>query len=134
MGYELVGIEFDAGSQNGTLRIFIDREAGVSLDDCAAISHQLSAILDVEDPIQQVYDLEISSPGIDRPLFKLDDYERFSGCLAKIKMAVAVDGRRNFKGLLRGVSDTKYVLIEIDEVDFKLLFADIGKAHLIGQG
>ncbi len=84
MGYELVGIEFSDGNRHGTLRVYIDREAGVNIDDCAAISHQISAILDVEEPIQQAYDLEISSPGIDRPLFYQKDYERFTGRMAKI--------------------------------------------------
>jgi ribosome maturation factor RimP len=95
MGYELVGVEFNAAGNHGTLRVYIDREEGVNIDDCAAISHQVSGILDVEEPIQQAYDLEISSPGIDRPLFKLVDFERFAGKTAKIKLAVGLEGRRN---------------------------------------
>jgi len=89
MGYELVGVEFSTNGRHGTLRVYIDREQGVSLDDCAAISHQISGILDVEEPIKQAYDLEISSPGIDRPLFKLADYERFAGRIAKKLYATA---------------------------------------------
>jgi ribosome maturation factor RimP len=133
MGYELVGIEFSGGSQHGTLRVYIEREDGVSIDDCAAISHQISGILDVEEPIQQAYDLEISSPGVDRPLFNQEDYERFAGRMAKIKMAVALDGRRNFKGELQGVSQSRYVKIKVDNQGYELPLSDIAKANLIGE-
>jgi ribosome maturation factor RimP len=133
MGYELVGVEFLGDGGYGTLRVFIDRESGVSLDDCAAISHQISGILDVEEPIKQAYDLEISSPGIDRPLFKLDDYERFSGKMVKLKMAVPLQGRKNFKGMLQGVTDARWVKIEVDSELFELPYADIAKANLVGE-
>jgi len=133
MGYELVGVEFQGAGGHGTLRVYIDREQGVSLDDCAAISHQISGILDVEEPIKQAYDLEISSPGIDRPLFKLADFERFAGRTAKIKLAVDLEGRKNFKGRLQGVADARMVIIEVDGEAFYLPFADIGKANLVGE-
>ncbi len=133
MGYELVGIEFIDRGQQGILRVYIDREAGVDIEDCASISHQLSAILDVEEPIQQAYDLEISSPGVDRPLFKREDYERFSGRKVKIKLAVALDGRRNFKGKLQGVSESRNVSIVIDDEVFEIPLSDIAKANLIGD-
>ena len=133
MGYELVGVEFQGAGAHGTLRIYIDRDSGVSLDDCAAISHQLSGILDVEEPIKQAYDLEISSPGIDRPLFKLVDFERFAGRQAKIKLAVGQLGRKNFKGELQGVADSKWVKIEVDGEQFDLPYADIAKANLVGD-
>lgn len=133
MGYELVGVEFNAGGGHGTLRVYIDREQGVNIEDCAAISHQLSGILDVEEPIQQAYDLEISSPGIDRPLFKLADFERFIGCTAKIKLAVGVQGRKNFKGQLQAVADEKLITIEVDGEHFDLPFADIARANLVGD-
>ena len=133
MGYELVGVEFDRGGSHGTLRVYIDREEGVTLDDCAAISHQISGILDVEEPIQQAYDLEISSPGIDRPLFKLADYERFAGQTARIKLAVAQQGRKNFKGELQGVADSKWISIKVDGEVFDLPFADIARANLVGD-
>ena len=133
MGYELVGVEFVGGGGHGTLRVYIDREEGVSIDDCASISHQISGILDVEEPIKQAYDLEISSPGIDRPLFKLADFERYAGGTAKIKMAVGVDGRKNFKGRLQGVTDAKMVEIEVDGEVFSLPYADIARANLVGE-
>jgi ribosome maturation factor RimP len=133
MGYELVGVEFVGGGGHGTLRVYIDRDEGVSIDDCASISHQISGILDVEEPIKQAYDLEISSPGIDRPLFKLADFERYAGSTAKIKMAVGVDGRKNFKGRLQGVADAKMVEIEVDGEVFSLPHADIARANLVGE-
>ncbi len=133
MGYELVGVEFVGGGGHGTLRVYIDRDEGVSIDDCASISHQISGILDVEEPIKQAYDLEISSPGIDRPLFKLADFERYVGSTAKIKMAVGVDGRKNFKGRLQGVADAKMVEIEVDGEVFSLPYADIARANLVGE-
>ena len=133
MGYELVGIEFLGADGHGTLRVYIDRNEGVSLDDCAAISHQVSGILDVEEPIKQAYDLEVSSPGIDRPLFKLADYERFAGKTARIKLAVGLLGRKKFKGQLQGVADSKLVTIEVDGEIFDLPYADIAKANLVGD-
>ncbi|MCP3687020.1 MAG: ribosome maturation factor RimP [Gammaproteobacteria bacterium] len=133
MGYELVGVEFSGGSGHGTLRVYIDHEDGVNLDDCASISHQISAILDVEEQVQQAYNLEISSPGLDRPLFKLEDYQRFSGQVAKIKMAIALDGRRNFKGVLQAVVEPNLIEIEVDGEVYQLPLADIGKANLVGH-
>ena len=133
MGYELVGVEFLGGGGHGTLRVYIDRENGVSLDDCAAISHQISGILDVEEPIKQAYDLEISSPGIDRPLFKLADFERFAGRTVKVKLAVPRDGRKNFKGELMGVANLRLVKIKVDGEEIDLPYADIAKANLVGE-
>ena len=133
MGYELVGVEFLGADGHGTLRVYIDRDSGVGLDDCAAISHQISGILDVEEPIKQAFDLEISSPGIDRPLFKLADFERFTGKTARIKLAVGLLGRKNFKGKLQGVADSKLVTIEVDGEVFDLPYSDIAKANLVGD-
>ena len=133
MGYELVGIEFQGSTQHGTLRVYIDHENGIGVDDCVAISHQISAILDVEEPIQQAYDLEVSSPGINRPLFKAQDYEQYSGHSAKIKMAVPLNGRRNFKGVLQGVIDSRSVKIMVDNEGYDLPISDIAKANLVDE-
>lgn len=132
MGYELVGVEFSGGEHHGVLRVYIDRAEGITVDDCAAVSHQLSAQLDVEDPIEQAYDLEVSSPGIDRPLFEADDYTRFAGHKAKIRLAVPLNGRKNFKGMLQGMQDDS-VLIDVDSEIFALPIHDIAKANLVGQ-
>ena len=133
MGYQLVGVEFHGSVQHGTLRIYIDHEKGIGVEDCATISRQISAILDVEEPIQQAYDLEVSSPGLNRPLFKPGDYEQFSGCPVIIKMAVAFEGRRNFKGVIQGVKQSKTVQIMVDNEYYELLISDIAKANLIGN-
>ena len=85
MGYELVEIEYNPGSRHGLLRLYIDHEDGIVLDDCTDVSHQVSALLDVEDPIAGRYSLEVSSPGLDRPLRGIKDYERFTGEIVKIK-------------------------------------------------
>ena len=133
MGYELVGVEYLGGSGHATLRVYIDRDSGVDLDDCAAISHQLSGILDVEEPISQAFDLEISSPGINRPLFKLADYEKYIGREAKIKLNLGLQGRKNFRGELLGVAGANTVKINVDGEHFDLPFADIAKANLMGE-
>jgi ribosome maturation factor RimP len=133
MGYELVGVEFQGSVQHGTLRVYIDHENGIGVDDCVAISQQISAILDVEEPIQQAYDLEVSSPGLNRPLFKPADYELFTDRLVKIKMAVPVDGRRNFKGVIQGVKQSKIVQVMVDNESYELLINDIAKANLISK-
>ena len=133
MGYELVGIEFQGNTQHGTLRVYIDHENGIGVDDCVAISHQISAILDVEEPIQQAYDLEVSSPGINRPLFKAQDYEQYLGHSAKIKMAVPLNGRRNFRGVLQGVIDSRSVQIMVDNEGYDLPISDIAKANLVDE-
>ena len=133
MGYELVGVEFQGSVQHGTLRVYIDHENGIGVDDCVAISQQISAILDVEEPIQQAYDLEVSSPGLNRPLFKPADYELFTDSLVKIKMAVPVDGRRNFKGVIQGVKQAKIVQVMVDNESYELLINDIDKANLISK-
>jgi ribosome maturation factor RimP len=132
MGYELVGVEFHGSEHHGTLRVYIDQQKGITVDDCAIVSRQISAVLDVEDPIAQAFDLEVSSPGINRPLFKLVDYEKYTGSNAKIKLAVGLNGRKNFSGILQG-TDNQNVLITVDNEAFELPFHDIAKAHLIGQ-
>ena len=133
MGYELVGVEFLGSTHHGTLRVYIDHENGIGVEDCATISHQISGILDVEEPIQQAYDLEVSSPGINRPLFRAKDYEQFIGHSAKIKMVVALDGRKNFKGLLQGVTGSATVQILVDNEAYELPIADIAKANLVDE-
>ncbi len=105
LGYDLVRVQV-MGSRHKTMQVMAERldEAGMTVDDCAAISREISALLDVDDPIQDAYDLEVSSPGIDRPLVKLKDFERFAGFDARVEMFDAVDGRKKFKGKLVGVS------------------------------
>jgi ribosome maturation factor RimP len=106
MGYELVGVEYVGRGRGGTvLRVYIDHEGGITLDDCAAVSHQLSGVLDVEDPLPGRYDLEVSSPGLDRPLFSPEHFERFTGRRARVRLEGKIEGRRNFEGVLAGLGD-----------------------------
>ncbi|MFD0982177.1 ribosome maturation factor RimP [Tropicimonas aquimaris] len=114
MGYELVRIRLMSGKTK-TLQIMAEKsEGGIEVDDCAEISTAVSAVMDVEDPIEDNYTLEVSSPGIDRPLTRLKDFETWEGYEAKIETHEMIDGRRRFKGVLQGVEDGE-VLIEIDQ-------------------
>ena len=130
LGYELVGVEYIQGGADPVLRIYIDSEQGISIEDCERVSHQVSGILDVEDPIRSAYLLEVSSPGFDRPLFKQRDFERFAGAEAKISMKLPVQGRRNFRGILQGFSDGD-ILIEVDGEVYALPLAKLAKARLV---
>jgi ribosome maturation factor RimP len=132
MGYELVGVEFNSGQRNSVLRVYIDTEQGVTLEDCQAVSHQLSGVLDVEDPIKGNYSLEISSPGLDRPIFKATDFDRFAGRRVKIKLATPQAGRRNFTGQLQGVQDEDVVLLE-DDNEIRLSLSRIDTARLVPE-
>jgi ribosome maturation factor RimP len=127
LGYELVSIEFD--SHRRVLRVYIDNDAGITLDDCTRVSYQLSGVLDVEDPIPGRYQLEISSPGLDRPLSKLEHFERFKGSLARLQLIHPIDGRRKFKAYLAGVEGDK-VLIQEGGETLQIPFESIEKARL----
>lgn len=113
MGFELVRVRL-MGGKTKTLQVMAERpDGGIEVDDCAKISTAISALLDVEDPVEEAYTLEVSSPGIDRPLTRLKDFGTWEGYEAKLETAELIDGRRRFKGLLQGVEDDE-VLIEID--------------------
>ncbi|MFW5426598.1 MAG: ribosome maturation factor RimP [Methylophagaceae bacterium] len=130
LGYELVGVEYIKNGGNTILRIYIDSEQGISIEDCERVSHQVSGILEVEEPITSAYSLEVSSPGFDRPLFKERDFIRFAGSEVKITMKLPVQGRRNFKGSLQGVSDGS-ILVEVDGEVYDLPLTKLSKARLI---
>ncbi|MPV85915.1 ribosome maturation factor RimP [Ostreibacterium oceani] len=110
LGYELVGVAYHPNSVNALLRVYIDKEGGVNLDDCMAVNRQVSAVLDVEDPIASKYTLEISSPGLDRPLFSLSDFEKFIGKQVKIRLTRPIERQRNFKGRIQSVAEERIVL------------------------
>ena len=130
MGYELVGVEFDA--QQRTLRVYIDCEKGILVDDCSKVSHQLSGLLDVEDPIPGNYHLEVSSPGMDRPLFTPDHFERFKGSLARVQLISPIDGRRRFKARLLGVEGDKIKLLD-GEIQIEIPFESIDRARVVPE-
>jgi ribosome maturation factor RimP len=131
LGCELWGIEYKTRAQDGALlRVYIDKPDGILLEDCEKVSRQISSLLDVEDPISGEYTLEVSSPGMDRPLYKLAHYAQSQGEIAFIKLRVAFEGRRNFKGLLKGV-EADEVVLEIDGEDYLLPYELIDKANII---
>lgn len=132
LGYELVGAEYQVQGHQGLLRVYIDAEDGVNVDDCARVSHQLSGVLDVEDVIKGKYRLEVSSPGLDRPLFTLAHFERFAGHQAKLRLVAPIGGQRKFKGVLQGVEDGQ-VIVNIGENELVLALNAIDKANLIPE-
>jgi len=130
MGYELVRIRLMSGKTT-TLQIMADKpDGGIEVDDCAEISNAVSAVLDVEDPILDAYTLEVSSPGIDRPLTRMKDFEMFEGYVAKIETAELLDGRRRFKGELAGTEGDE-VLLTIEEGTIGLQFDWLSDAKLV---
>ncbi len=130
LGYELLGLEFVRAGKHSTLRLYIDHENGINVDDCAEVSHQVSAVLDVEDPISTEYVLEVSSPGMDRPLFKPEHFEQVIGETINVKLTMPQDGRRKFKGKLLKVEDNAAVVI-VDGVEYTLIMSNIDKANLV---
>lgn len=129
-GFELWGVEFVRAGKHSTLRLFIDHENGIDVDDCALVSRQVSAVLDVEDPISAEYNLEVSSPGMDRPLFTLSHFEMFVGEKVAVQLNMPVDNRRKFTGKLVAI-DGDQLKIEIDNEMFNVSFAQIKKANLV---
>ncbi len=128
-GLELVDIEFQRETRGWVLRIYIDKEGGVTLNDCTVVSQQLSAVLDVEDPIDTPYTLEVSSPGLTRPLKKMKDYERYKGRLVRIKTYQKIEGQKEFKGKLLGLEED-IVSLEIEGKIMSIPLKDIAKANL----
>lgn len=131
LGYELVGVEYHPNSVNALLRIYIDKADGIELDDCVAVNEQVSGVLDVEDPISGKYTLEVSSPGLDRPLFNLADFEKFIGSQAKIRVSRPIERQRNFKGTIIAVNDELITIAEKDGKQAQLDFNFVEVARLI---
>jgi len=132
LGCELWGLEFQSQGRRSLLRVFIETERGVSIDDCERVSRQVSSVLDVEDPIAGEYTLEVSSPGADRLLFTLDQYRRFIGDVVSVRLRVPFEGRRNFKGRLKAI-EGQDVVVEIDAEEFLLPIDAIEKANIVPQ-
>jgi len=130
LGYELVGVEYMPQGKHSLLRIYIDHENGIDVDDCQQASQQISGVMDVEDPLKGQYTLEVSSPGLDRPLFKAAHYERFVGEIVELRLHSAIEGRRRFTGTIAGV-ENEIVLLELDDgQQIELPLAGIEKANL----
>jgi len=131
LGFEMLGIEFIRAGSNSTLRIYIDHENGILVDDCALISRQVSAVLDVEDPISDNYSLEVSSPGIERPLFTIEHYHRFVGHSIQIKLKMPVNNRFNLQGTLVSAIDNQIIIDVGNEEQLTLFLDNIRKANLM---
>ncbi len=132
LGYEYLGLEYRQG-KGALLRVYIDSPQGVGIEDCERVSHHVSTILDVEDLIPGEYNLEISSPGLDRPLFTLEQCRRFEGREIKVRMQSPIAGRRRFSGTLTAVTDTDIVLLLPEGESVSLSFDDVDKANLVAQ-
>jgi ribosome maturation factor RimP len=132
MGFEVVRIAVTGSGGRRTLQVMADRRDGsqISVDDCEEISTALSAIFDVEDPLTGTYDLEVSSAGIDRPLTRPKDFATYAGFLAKVETKAPVEGRKRFRGRLRGLADGK-VIVQVDETDVVVALENIGNAKLV---
>jgi ribosome maturation factor RimP len=129
LGYQMWGVEYVAQGKHSIVRVYIDNPAGINVEDCALVSGQVSAILDVEDPITGEYTLEVSSPGMDRLLFTLSQYDAYVGEIVELRLRSAFDGRRKFKGVLKGI-EGEDVVIQIDDHEFLLPHGAIEKARV----
>ena len=131
LGYELVLLEFSPHKGSAMVRLFIDAPGGITLGDCEKVSREVEGVLDVEDPIPQNYRLEVSSPGLDRPLVKPAHYERFAGSMAKVQLIAPKNGRRKFQGVLKGLKDGQVVLDTADAGTVELAMDQIERARLV---
>lgn len=132
LGYELVGIEYLPQGRRSVVRIFIDQEEGISLGDCEKVSRQVSAVMDVEDPIKGEYTLEVSSPGLDRPLFTSEHYKRFIGEKVNIRVRSPLDGKRKFIGVIIDATEQD-VKLSVDGQTIDLPLDEIEKANLVPE-
>lgn len=129
LGFELLDLEYARAGRGGTLRIYIDREGGITVDDCEAASRAVSRALEIEDPIKGAYTLEVSSPGFDRILRTRAHFERFVGERVAVELKLPIEGRRRFVGTLKSIAGDS-ILVEVDGRDHDLPFERIHKARL----
>ncbi len=129
LSFELVGIEFVRARQS-TLRIYIDSEDGITVDNCADVSHQVSAVLEVEDPITVAYNLEVSSPGLDRPMFTAEHYQRFVGDEVSVVLRMAMQNRRKWQGIIKAV-EGEMITVTVEGKDEVFALSNIQKANLV---
>ena len=130
LGYELVDLEARLGGKGGLVRVFIDKPGGIDLDDCETVSRAVSALLDVEDPVPGNYNLEVSSPGLDRKLTKVEHFQRFEGEIVKVQMRFPIEGRRRFRGTLVS-SDDENIVVDVDGESHSLPLKTIDTARLV---
>lgn len=130
LGYQLVGIEYIRAGKHSTLRVYIDQEAGILVDDCAAVSREISALMDVEDPITNEYTLEVSSPGLERPLFSAEQYAAFIGSEVKVQLRMPIQNRRRWKGIISSV-DGEIICVNVDGTEERFALSNIQKANIV---
>lgn len=130
LGYELWGIEYVRAGKHSTLRVYIDSPEGITVEDCAEVSYQISSVLDVEDPISSEYFLEVSSPGLERPLIKLAHFQKYIGHEVALTLRMAVNNRRKYKGVIKQV-DGEMITLTVEGNDEIMAFANIQQANLI---
>ena len=132
LGCQLWGVEYTNQGRHSMLRVYLEKDGGVDIDDCAEVSRQVSGILDVEDPIRGEYTLEVSSPGLDRILFNIEQFKEYAGHHVKLRLTESFDDRRNFSGQIKTVENDEVVLIIGDE-EYTLPYELIEKASLVPQ-
>lgn len=130
MGFELWGLDFLAKGKQPLLRIYIEHPEGISVEDCADVSRQVGSTLDVEDVIPGQYTLEVSSPGMDRPIFTLEQYSKLIGYQAQVRLRMAFEGRRKFAGWIKGVEDGE-VILQVEDQEYCFPFESIDKARIL---
>jgi len=132
LGYELADLEVRLGGKGGLVRVYIDKPDGIDLEDCEKVSLAVSALLDVEDPVPGNYSLEVSSPGLDRKLTKVEHFQRFAGETVKVQMRFPIEGRRRFRGTLVS-SDDENIVVEVDGESHSLPLKTIDTARLVPE-
>ncbi len=131
-GKTLRGIEYISAGNNSVLRLFIDHDDGINVDDCAEVSRQVGALLDVEDPISSEYSLEVSSPGVDCPLFELAHFQEVIGETINLRLSMPLNGRRKFKGPLVAIENDT-LIVQVDSIDYELAISNVDKANLVAK-
>ena len=130
LGCQLWGVEYFSQGKHSTLRIYIDSENGIGLEECEKVSRQVGSVMDVEDPIAGEYTLEVSSPGVDRPLYTLEQFAKYVGEQVNVRLRVPFEGRRKFSGILSGVEDHDVVVV-VDNEEYLLPIESIDKANIV---
>lgn len=130
LGFDCWGIDYISQGRHSVLRVYIDHPEGISVENCEQVSRQISGVLDVEDPISNNYTLEVSSPGMDCPLFSLDQFEAHIGSLIQLKLRMAFEGRRRYQGIINGVKDNE-VLLVVDDHELQLPYDSIESAQVV---
>ena len=132
LGFDLVGVQWRGGRSRGLIRVYVDHDEGVTVDDCAQVSHRINGVLDVEDPMPGEYDLEVSSPGADRPLFVERDFVRFAGAGLQVTLYRPIEGQRRFTGTLGGYEDG-VVLVDEHGIEHRFAISEIDSARLVAR-